>query len=36
MSDVQCPYCNADIDIDHDDGYGYEEDKTFMQTCKKV
>ncbi len=33
MSDTNCPYCNADIEIVHDDGYGYEEDGTFEQTC---
>lgn len=31
--DVQCPYCGADIEIDHDDGYGYEEDEIHHQQC---
>jgi DNA-directed RNA polymerase subunit RPC12/RpoP len=33
MSDIECPYCGTDIDIDHDDGYGYEEDKLHQQEC---
>lgn len=33
MKDVQCPYCGADIEINHDDGYGYEEDKYHFQEC---
>ena len=28
-----CPYCNADIEIDHDDGYGYNEDEINEQDC---
>ncbi len=28
-----CPYCNAEIEICHDDGYGYEEEETFEQQC---
>lgn len=31
--DVECPYCETWQDINHDDGYGYEEDKTFEQEC---
>lgn len=31
--DTNCPYCNAEVDICHDDGYGYEEDKTHSQEC---
>ena len=33
MSDVNCPYCGASQEIDHDDGYGYEEDEQFEQEC---
>ena len=33
MSDVTCPYCGEGRDICHDDGYGYDEDKVFEQTC---
>ncbi len=31
--DVNCPYCNASEEINHDDGYGYAEDETFHQEC---
>ena len=33
MRDAECPYCREDVDICHDDGYGYEEDKTYEQEC---
>ena len=33
MSDVKCPYCGHEQDIDHDDGYGYEEDRKHQQQC---
>lgn len=26
--DVECPYCGKGLDIDHEDGYGYEEGVT--------
>jgi Zn ribbon nucleic-acid-binding protein len=35
MSDTNCPYCEADIDINHDGGYGYEEDRIHEQECPK-
>lgn len=35
MADVQCPYCDADIEINHDDGYGYEEGCLHQQECHK-
>ncbi len=35
MSDVKCPYCEGDIEIDHDDGYGYEEGEIHNQECGK-
>jgi hypothetical protein len=28
-----CPYCNTKVDINHDDGYGYEEGETYQQEC---
>ena len=31
--DVECPYCGAPQDINHDDGYGYEEEKVYEQEC---
>lgn len=29
----KCPYCNAEIEIRHEDGYGYEEDEIHQQEC---
>ncbi len=31
--DTNCPYCNAEIEINHDDGYGYEQDNLHEQQC---
>jgi hypothetical protein len=31
--DVECPYCKQMIDINHDDGYGFEEDVKHEQYC---
>ena len=33
MRDVECPYCEACVEINHDDGYGYEEDGNYEQEC---
>lgn len=34
MSDVRCPKCYYEQEIDHDDGsYGYDEDRTHEQYC---
>jgi len=33
MSDVTCPYCGTEQEINHDDGYGYEEDGEYEQGC---
>jgi hypothetical protein len=33
MSDVNCPYCGAEQEINHDDGYGYDEDREHEQNC---
>ena len=33
MSDVECPYCEQSQDINHDDGYGYDEGKLHQQQC---
>ncbi|WP_346839786.1 hypothetical protein [Microbulbifer sp. SAOS-129_SWC] len=33
MSDVNCPNCREPQEINHDDGYGYDEDKTHEQEC---
>lgn len=35
MSDVNCPYCGAEQEICHDDGYGYEEDRMYEQQCSE-
>lgn len=35
MNDVNCPYCNHPQDINHDDGYGYQESVTYNQQCGK-
>lgn len=35
MYDINCPYCNAQLDIDHDDGLGYAEEETHQQQCNK-
>ena len=34
-SDLECPYCDEEQEVNHDDGYGYEEDQTFEQECEK-
>jgi len=33
-SDVDCPYCGKGQEINHDDGYGYEEDQIYEQECR--
>ena len=35
MSDIECPYCEAQQEINHDDGNGYEEGVTHQQTCSE-
>lgn len=35
MSDVTCPYCGADQEINHDDGYGYDEGVEHNQECSE-
>jgi hypothetical protein len=35
MSDVYCPYCDHSQDINHDDGYGFQEDEIYQQECDK-
>ena len=32
--DVKCPYCGEDQEINHDEGYGYEEDEIHEQCCR--
>lgn len=31
--DVSCPYCGYEQEINHDDGYGYEEGQLHEQKC---
>lgn len=33
MRDTECPYCGSDVEINHDDGYGYSEDELHQQEC---
>lgn len=33
MKDIKCPYCDADLEINHDDGYGYAEGVKHQQEC---
>ena len=33
MSDVKCPYCGCEQEINHDDGYGYGEGGEYEQWC---
>ena len=33
MEDVECPYCGKWQEINHDVGYGYEENRTYEQEC---
>jgi len=33
MSDVKCPYCGNYQEINHDDGYGYDEGLEHEQNC---
>jgi hypothetical protein len=32
MNDIECPYCDAENEVCHDDGYGYEEGKAHEMT----
>jgi hypothetical protein len=33
MADVHCPYCDAGNEVNHDDGFGYEEDRRHEMEC---
>lgn len=33
MRDLECPYCGEDIEVCHDDGFGYEEDQRHKYAC---
>jgi hypothetical protein len=32
--DLECPYCEKGLDINHDDGFGYEEEILHQMECK--
>lgn len=32
-NDCKCPYCGVEQEINHDGGYGYEEDVKYQQEC---
>ena len=34
IDDVKCPYCGAGQEINHDDGFGYEENVFHEQECR--
>jgi hypothetical protein len=33
MSDVQCPYCQYEFDVCHDDGHGMDESTRWEESC---
>ena len=33
MKDTRCPYCGKWQEINHDDGYGYDENILYQQEC---
>lgn len=35
MSYANCPYCKEEVEINHDDGYGYDENEIHTQECSK-
>lgn len=35
MSTLECPYCNHRQDADHDDGYGFTEDRAHDMSCEE-
>lgn len=35
MSDIKCPYCELEQEINHDDGYGYDEGEMHSQECER-
>lgn len=32
---INCPYCDTEQEINHDDGIGYTEDEAYTQKCVK-
>jgi uncharacterized protein (DUF983 family) len=35
MYDINCPYCDAEQDINHDEGQGYDQDILHQQQCSE-
>lgn len=35
MADLECPYCGAEQEVCHDDGFGYEEDRRHEMECSE-
>ena len=35
LYDLECPYCDAKLEVCHDDGFGYEEGKRHEMQCGK-
>jgi len=33
MSDLNCPYCDAELEINHDDGFGYDQHNKQQMEC---
>ncbi len=33
INDIECPYCGVGQEINHDQGFGYEEDTAHEQEC---
>lgn len=33
MSDLNCPYCGAELDVNHEDGQNYEQDIKHEMQC---
>lgn len=31
--DLKCPYCEKELDINHDDGFGYNQDELHQMEC---
>jgi hypothetical protein len=31
--DLNCPYCGTELEVNHDDGHGYEEDVKHQMEC---
>lgn len=34
MTDLNCPYCDAGLEVCHDDGFGYAEDELHQMECR--